>query len=324
MDSNVAPTVSVVLPAYNAEKYLKESIDSILAQTYTDFELLVINNASTDGTRALVESYTDPRVKLINNPSNLGLIGSLNVGLKAARGKYIARMDHDDRSLPERFQKEIDFLEKHPEVAIVGTWSNIMDSNGKFIRLHRNATRSNVIKYELMYGNSLTHPSLMMRRKEILELGGYDPKWVNTEDYELYSRAIRKYRLANIPEPLIFYRVHGASLTQEAESQAVMHENTKQMIFDNISYYLPITSEEHRLVTQVLIARFPNKKQKLSEGLAAHRLHKRIYQAFIAKEKNNLDGEDRSELHSRYIARRNLMFRKYLAGKYHLITRKNG
>jgi glycosyltransferase involved in cell wall biosynthesis len=323
MDKDLVPRISVILPAYNAEAYIRESIESILAQTFTDFEFLIINNASTDRTVEIIESYKDPRIKLITNPTNLGLIGSLNVGLKAARGKYIARMDHDDRAEPTRFEKEYTYLESHPDIAIVGTWSNIMDSNGKFIRIHKNPLLNNVIKYELMFGNNLTHPSIMMRREIILKEGGYDPEWVNTEDYNLYSRIIRKYPLANIPEPLLNYRVHGASLTGESASQAIMHKNTKRMIRNNVGYYLPISDEEENLITQVLIARLPNPTLKLRDVLKANKLYKRIHHSFLSKEQSNLSREEYKEIESRFKARRDLMFKKYLVGKYHLITGKH-
>ncbi len=323
MDKDLVPAISVILPAYNAEAYIKGSIESILAQTFKDFEFIIINNASTDRTVEIVESFKDPRIKLITNPSNLGLIGSLNVGLKAARAKYVARMDHDDIAFPERLQKEYEYLEAHPEIVIVGTWSNIMDSQGSFIRLHRNPILNGVIKYELMFSNSLTHPSIMMRREIILKEGGYDPEWVNTEDYNLYSRIIRKYKLANIPEPLLNYRVHGASLTGESSSQAIMHANTKKMIRNNIGNYFPITDNDENLITQVLIARHPNPKLKLKDVLAASKLYSKIHAAFLQKEKLSLTSEEVQEIQSRYSGRRKLMFKKYLVGKYHLLTRKH-
>ena len=323
MDQDLIPAISVIMPVYNGEAYVGKAIESILSQTFTDFEFLIIDNASADRTSEVIAAFKDPRIRIIKNPVNLGLIGSLNVGLQVARGKYVARMDHDDIAYPERFQKEYDFLDAHPEITIVGTWSTLINPEGKEMKDHRNALRSNVIKYELLWGNSLTHPSLLMRRKEIVELGGYDPLWVHTEDFNLYSRAIKKYKLANIPEPLLYYRVHGSSLTGSADSQAIIHENTKKMIRENISYYIPITDEEHRLVTQVLIARLPNPKQQLKDVLAAHSLHKKIYQAFIQKEAPALDSQDRGEVAGRYTARRNLMFKKYLVGKYHLFTKKH-
>lgn len=321
MDKDLEPQISVIMPVYNGEAYVAEAIESILGQTFTDFEFLVIDNASTDGSATIIKSFNDPRIKVISNPVNLGLIGSLNVGLQAARGKYVARMDHDDIALPERFQKEYDFLETHPEVAIVGTWSRIINSDGVYIKTHRNPLRSNVIKYELLFGNTITHPSIMMRRKEILALGGYDPQWVHTEDYNLYSRAVRKYQLANIGETLLNYRMHGTSLTGSPDSQAIIHGNTKKMIRENISFYLPLSDEDHRLITEVLIARHPNPKLTFHEVLVAHRLHKKIYEAFLLKEGGMLDTQDRHELRGRYTGRRNLLFKKYLVGKYHLITR---
>jgi glycosyltransferase involved in cell wall biosynthesis len=317
MDKPLNPEISIIMPVYNGMPHLPAAIKSLLHQTYRNFELIIINDGSTDNSLDTIRSFSDGRIHIIDNPKNLHLIASLNIGLEAARGPYIARMDQDDISMPDRLQKEFDFLETHPEVVIVGTWSKLIDSEGKEIGIHKNPLRNNLIKYDLLFGNTVTHPSVMMRRKEIMEIGGYDPAWVNTEDYNLYSRVIKKYCIANIGEPLLHYRVHGASLTGLADSQAIIHENTKKMIYENISYYFPLSEEERRLVNEMIVARNPNPNAKLKDVLRARKLHAKIYHAFLAKENSSLDEEDRQELGARYAARNKLMSTKYLVGKYH-------
>ncbi len=323
MDKNIVPDISIVMPVYNGLPYLPQAIESILSQTFINFEFIIINDASKDRSLEVIRSYSDPRIKIIDNPKNLHLISSLNIGLRAAQGKYVARMDQDDISFPERLNKQYDFLQSHPDVILVGTWSNIMNSVEKFIKVHKNPLRSNVLKYELMFGNTITHPSIMFRKEAIQNIGGYGVEWINTEDYNLYSRLIRSHKLANIGEPLINYRVHKTSLTNEKSSQVVMHENTKKIIRENISHYITLSDSDHQLITQVLIARHADSKLPLSLMMRAQHLHREIYLSFLQKESAHLDTRDKKEIRVRYIARRNLLFKKYLVGKYHLLTHKN-
>ena len=128
-----SPQISVVMPAYNAEKYITEAIDSILFQTFKDFEFIIINDASTDSTKDIIESYKDPRIKLVNNEQNKGVAKSLNIGISVACGKYIARMDADDIALPERFQKQFDFMEQHPNIDVCGSWAKKTGNENEII-----------------------------------------------------------------------------------------------------------------------------------------------------------------------------------------------
>ncbi len=127
------PKVSVIMSVYNGDKYLREAIESILNQTFTDFEFIIVNDGSTDNSLEIIESYDDERIKTINNKKNIGLTKSLNKALKFAKGKYIARQDADDVSLPNRFEKQVEYLDSHPEVALVGTSVYLIDENGKII-----------------------------------------------------------------------------------------------------------------------------------------------------------------------------------------------
>lgn len=203
--------VSVLLPIYNEEKRVATAIMSILNQTYTDFELLIINDGSRDKTEAMVRSFSDSRIRLINNNKNLGLVKSLNKGIFSAKGKYIARVDADDPSLPTRLEKQVQFMEKNPEVAVLGTAAYHDDEIRKerFIRIPPNDDYK--IKCEMVKYIPLEHSSIMARTAIFKEFSGYNEKCGDIEDLELWIRIGRKYKFANLLEPLIIRNIRSDS-----------------------------------------------------------------------------------------------------------------
>ncbi|MDR0427020.1 MAG: glycosyltransferase [Dysgonamonadaceae bacterium] len=170
MDKNVdhIPVVSVLMPVFNAEKYLNTAIDSILNQTYPDFELVIINDGSTDQSEQIILSYKDERISYHINPANEGLVNTLNKGIAFCSGKYIARMDADDISLPGRFEKQIRFLEKNPDVVMVGGYMDKINEKGKRKTKYNKAVPNHLIKDRLFFGNYFAHSSMMIR-KDILK-----------------------------------------------------------------------------------------------------------------------------------------------------------
>lgn len=207
------PKVSVILPAYNAEKYIKEAVDSILGQTFMNFELIVINDCSKDSTEKILLSYTDPRLVYVKNEQNLGVAGTLNKGLSLAKGTYIARMDADDISLPERFRKQVSYLDAHPDVAVLGTAVEIF-GEGMSSQIRQFSQMPEQMKVDLFFSCGLAHPSVMMRADVIKELGGYDCAFEGMEDYELWCRVSRDYQIAALPEVLFRYRIHPSQVTK--------------------------------------------------------------------------------------------------------------
>ena len=212
--------VTVLMPVYNAERHLREAVGSILSQTYADFTFLVIDDGSTDGSAAIIRSYSDPRLHLVQNSRNMGLTATLNLGLEMAQGEYIARMDADDVSLPERLAKQVAFLDTHPEVGIVGVWAEAF-GEARFRIPH--PPDAETIRAKLLFDSALVHPAVLMRQKFLdahslryLPLGHF-------EDYELWQRAVRLFPLANIPEILFRYRVSGGSAFFGASEDA-QHE----------------------------------------------------------------------------------------------------
>lgn len=197
-----SPQISVVMPAYNAEKYVAEAINSILSQTFNDFEFIIINDASTDSTKEIIESFNDSRIRLIDNEQNQGVAKSLNIGIAATKGKYIARMDADDIALPERFQIQFDFMERHPDIDICGSWIETFGDNQCIIKVPE---QHNEIKDELFFSCSMLHPTVIFKRDLDLQ---YSSDFPRAEDYDLWCRKIDTWNFANIPKILLHHRVH--------------------------------------------------------------------------------------------------------------------
>lgn len=214
---SITPKITVLLPVYNCEMYVREAVDSILNQSYTDFEFLIIDDASTDATVAIVKSYADSRIQLIEKPINSGYTNSLNYGLKIAKGKYIARMDGDDISYPERFAKQIAYLEANPEVVVCGTTYKIV-GNDKRITIPENHED---IKIGLLWGNCIMHPSVMIRKKILDDYSiQYDATKEPAEDYHMWVRLLSLGKLHNLQEVLLEYRLYGNQVSRKrAEEQ---------------------------------------------------------------------------------------------------------
>ncbi len=219
MQTRPIPSVSVVMPAYNAEKYLREAIDSILAQTYEDFEFIIINDGSTDRTKEIIQSYTDTRIVYLENERNSGICVTLNKGLDAARGRYIARMDSDDISLPERFAVQVDYMDKHPEIGVCGTdvevFGDGIDSH-IFTQLHT----PEECAAGLLFNPCFAHPSVVIR-KAIIDKHHlrYKDEYRGLEDFELWWQISKYSQLDNIALPLLKYRHHKGQETQNVSER---------------------------------------------------------------------------------------------------------
>lgn len=205
--------VSVIMPAYNAEKYIKEAIDSILSQTFRDFEFIILNDCSRDTTEQIILSYRDDRIVYVKNEKNMGVAATLNRGLQLAKGEYVARMDADDISLPRRLEQQVRYLDAHPDIAVLGTNVETFDENGS---IHTGWSSSDPVqtKIDLLFSCGLAHPSVMMRRNTILELGGYDLDFEGLEDYQLWCRVAENYGVTTLSEILLRYRVHSGQVTK--------------------------------------------------------------------------------------------------------------
>jgi glycosyltransferase involved in cell wall biosynthesis len=211
-----APTASVVLSVRNGGSDLPKAIDTILNQTFSDIELIAINNGSVDGTREFLDQITDPRVRVYHQEDQ-GLAAALNRGISLARGRYIARQDHDDWALPTRIAQQVGFLDAHPGHALIGTCAEIWVGDQPTGRFHDHPTDDATLRFGLLFNNPFVHSSVMIRKAALDEVGCYttDRTRQPPEDYELWSRIARRFSVANLPERLTIYREVPSSMSRE-------------------------------------------------------------------------------------------------------------
>ena len=232
---NEHPTISVIMPVYNSEKYLREAINSILCQTFKDFELIIINDGSADNSRSIIQEFQkqDTRIKLIENEKNLGISRSLNLGIDHAVGKYIARMDSDDISIKSRFSNQVKILELNPEIGFLGSSGYYIDENGKKISFYKVPTSFLEIKWGSLLCSPFIHPSVMIR-KELFEKTNirYDDTKLYVEDYDLWSKFINITKAINLKEPLIKYRIYSQFINKQKNN--IQQENTLKIACKNI------------------------------------------------------------------------------------------
>lgn len=205
------PLISVVMPVHNGLPYLNQAIESVLSQSLGDFELICIDDASSDGSAAVLAAIQDPRLRLVRNRKQSGLAMVLNRGLRLARGKYWARMDADDVSLPRRLELQALFLERHSEISLVGAWAKTIGLPKE--QVWKFPLAAEAIKAELLFNSPLIHSSVMLRREDFQRKGlRYDKTVEHAQDYELWERAAQKLQLANLPKVLLRYRIHAKQI----------------------------------------------------------------------------------------------------------------
>jgi len=211
------PKITVLLTVYNGEKYLKECMDSVLNQSFKEFEFLVIDDFSCDSSLEIIRGYKDDRVRIIENKENIGQIKSLNIGLDCARGEYIARIDQDDIMLKTRLKSQLDFLEKKQNAAVAGSWAEVIDEAGRVIMRSEFPVRNEeIIANALFAGYFMMHPSVFFRKKAVIDAGKYDETVLFAEDYDLWTRLLlKRHKFANLPEILTRFRRHKDSSSRK-------------------------------------------------------------------------------------------------------------
>lgn len=238
------PKVSVVMSVYNGSQYLQEAIDSILRQTFSDFEFIIIDDCSTDDTWQILKKYSsqDQRIVLIQNDVNLGLTKSLNKALGIAQGAYIARQDADDVSLPQRLEKLITLLDEQQEIALVSCNIELIDAQGNSIGKRQRSCDTNLVGWYLLFYNRLAgHSQVVFRRSSVLAVGGYSESYRYSQDYELWCRLARVSKIAILPDVLLQQRVHDQQISvskataQEELTLEQIKQNIKQLSGKEIS-----------------------------------------------------------------------------------------
>ena len=196
------------MPAYNAEKYVAEALQSILDQTFKEFELIIIDDCSSDKTSQIIHSFSDPRIILLKNSKKLGVAASLNLGIASAKGEYIARMDADDISLPRRLENQLEYMDKHPKIGISGAFAKII-STPQNRKTWKQPINDSEIKALMLFSCPLLHPTVIFRKKTLDEYNlRYNENYQSAQDYELWSRAIDYVTFGNLPKVVLRYRVH--------------------------------------------------------------------------------------------------------------------
>ncbi len=248
-------TVSVVMPVYNSQDYIKEAIESVLGQIFRDFEFIIVDDHSTDGTVDIIKTYADDRIRLIFCEHNY--INTLNTGIEACKGKYIARMDSDDIMTIDRLQIQVEFMEKRPEISICSGWAQCFGSTNNIIKVPQTHKE---ISNKLIYENSLIHPATMIRRKCFTPEIKYQ-NYLYAEDYKLWIDFMQNgFLFAGIPEIIHLYRHHENQITMKNYNE--MMKNTSEIKFEYIQYIIESISKNNKeysgLLTQVVEA--ANKK----------------------------------------------------------------
>lgn len=285
------PSITVLMSVYNGERYLREAIESILNQTFSDFEFMVIDDGSTDKSWPILAEYAeqDSRLVLIRNQENIGLAKSLNKGLALARGKYIARMDADDVSMPQRFEKQVVFLETHSKIGILGTQCWFIDTNGQEQELDEAPTDELQLRWTSLFGNPFRHPTVMIRG-DVLRKNGlkYDEAFRVTQDYEFWTRILKYTDGANLSTRLLKYRNgYGISSTQ-AEMQLKNRDLISQRVIREQMPESTITSTQIKQM-QALFFGVGGAKPALDSHIALAELYLDVLEAFMKSNRGRSD-----------------------------------
>ncbi len=244
-----APLVSVVLSVYNGEKYLAEAIESILAQTMSEWELVIVDDGSTDSSPDIIKCYKDSRIK-VTTQKNRGLAPALNTGIFQAQGKYVARMDADDISLPQRLEKQVEFMEKYSFCSVLGSNALIIDMKGKYLYTSNVPVTGEEIISQLHTQSPFFHSSVIFRKDDFVQCGGYFEKIRHHfEDYILWQKMKQAGRLCNLEEPLIKYRIVPTALTnRDSKDASIMISLAKKILSEG-----DLTNDEYQLLNKITV-----------------------------------------------------------------------
>lgn len=230
------------MPVYNANKYVAKAIEGILSQSYSDYEFLILNDGSTDNSEEIILDYRNSRIRYFKSGENSGLIYQLNKGIELAQGKYIARMDADDISLPTRLEKQVEFLEQNPDCAVVGCSLRVVDEKGKLTgESWQVLTDWERMRIQMLFQPPFPHPGVMMRADVMKESFRYDEAFYLVEDFRLWTEVAKRFRMGNIAETLLLYRSHGDSTTHIFKSQQL--KNLREIFRQQLSVFAVNISE---------------------------------------------------------------------------------
>ena len=276
------PKVSVLMSVYNGEDYLHQAVNSILNQTLSDFEFIIVDDASTDRTPQLLKDFRDQdqRIRLIHNKKNLGLTSSLNKAILESKGEYVARQDVDDVSLPQRLASQVHYLDRNDKIGVVGTWVIYIDQQGNQKGIWQPHTSPEIVKWSLFFHNPIAHPSVILRRSLIKENDVYNPELKFSQDYDLWVRLSEKTKLANLPRVLIFRRLHKGMITAKySRQQCLVHIKILEKLINKI-FRLNVPRE---LVENFYFASQGRLQETKEKFLAVVSFIEDLYRSYISK-----------------------------------------
>lgn len=253
------PKVSILMSVYNNVLYLEKAVQSILNQTFSDFELMIVDDGSTDKSATIIQNQTDGRIRFFQNEENIGLAKSLNRLLESAQGDYIARMDADDISLPHRLETQVKFLDQHPTVGVLGSRMQVISASDEQLFNYDVPLAHSLIVWNLFFGWTFAHPTVMMRTPLLRELEGYNTDIIAAQDVELWSRLVGRTQFANLPEKLMQYRTHelATSIQKIEQQRQVLRETTRKLLVQLglaaddtvIDLYLKLRNSKNKFAT---------------------------------------------------------------------------
>lgn len=305
------PKISVLMPAYNTETYIKEAIESVLNQIFRDFEFIIINDGSTDSTKEIIESYKDPRIKLINHNINRGVYNSRNEAFRIACGNYIALIDSDDICFLDRFQKQVSFMSKNPEVDLIGGRVQTIDEKSKIIGIIETNYDRNIIKWFQIIKNQFINSTVFFRKELLNKIGYCNEKYFYAGDYDFFSRAIRLANTRNISEFVVQYRIHKESITGAPETYRLQQKFVSEIIFNNVKYYINLNQNDF----DIFIDAIKNGEiSSVKNFIKVRKLYEELFNAFIKKE--NFSREEIKKILPDYKEKRKSMFLWYIKCKF--------
>ena len=279
------PVISVLMTVYNGGRYLLEAVESILGQSFGDFEFLILDDGSSDYTPQILRSLRDPRIVTYRNDLNLGIPKSLNRILSLARGRYVTRMDSDDISVANRFAGQVEFLNAHPEIGLSGSACVAIGPEGSEVGLRTKPTSDLAIRWHMLLDNPFVQSSVMFRHHLIDgEVGGYDEGFPASQDYDLWARILERTRAHNSPEPLIKYRIHDVGITGKRRHEQLRNHDV--IVFRVTQRTLPefhVTFEEMSELRRFLVARAPGEDEVRIDPVALVGRYASLLTAFVAR-----------------------------------------
>jgi glycosyltransferase involved in cell wall biosynthesis len=307
------PKITVLMPVFNAEKYLQKAVESILGQTLADFEFLIFNDGSTDGSADIVKHFTDPRIHFFDSQKNYGYVYHLNEGIRLARGEYIARMDADDISYPERFARQVEFMDANPEVGVCGTWFHTIGHYESIVEypIGNENLRVASLKY-----CAFSHPTVMLRKKVLLENSiYYDQSFLPAEDYYLWTILSQYCQIRNLPMVLLDYRIHEGQISkykrsiQKKKTQLARESQIEKMLGRELSeeesllHSVTFEPDEHELSKDLM---------KRAKGWSDFLLEEnKLLKAYPSKTLSNLFHECLEEVELNYYSQTFIRSKSY-------------